>query len=258
MDAGVPIRKPVAGCAMGLITSDENYSKYKILTDILGEEDHMGDMDFKVAGTEDGITAFQMDIKIAGVSPSIMKEALERAHVARMHILKIMTDTLPAPRKEVRANAPTILSLKIDEKKIGAVIGQGGQTIKSISQETGANVNIDDTGLVKIFASTRTKAEKALDMVKAIVEEPEVGKIYNGTVKRIMEIGAFIEILPKKEGLCHISKLDKKRVKSVSDVLKVGQIIPVKLMEIDRLGRLNLSYIDALDTINNANNENKQ
>lgn len=258
MDAGVPIRKPVAGCAMGLITSDENYSKYKILTDILGEEDHMGDMDFKVAGTEDGITAFQMDIKIAGVSPSIMKEALERAHVARMHILKIMTDTLPAPRKEVRANAPTILSLKIDEKKIGAVIGQGGQTIKGISQDTGANVNIDDTGLVKIFASTRTKAEKALDMVKAIVEEPEVGKIYNGTVKRIMEIGAFIEILPKKEGLCHISKLDKKRVKSVSDVLKVGQIIPVKLMEIDRLGRLNLSYIDALDTINNANNENKQ
>ena len=253
MDAGVPIRKPVAGCAMGLITSDENYSKYKILTDILGEEDHMGDMDFKVAGTEDGITAFQMDIKIAGVSPSIMKKALERAHEARMHILGIMNATLPAPRKEVSKNAPTILSLKIDEKKIGAVIGQGGQTIKGIATDTGATVNIDDTGMVTVFGATRAKAEKALDMVKAIIEEPEVGKIYNGTVKRIMEIGAFVEILPKKEGLCHISKLDKKRVKSVSDVLKVGQIIPVKLMEIDRLGRLNLSYIDALDSINNTN-----
>lgn len=250
MDAGVPISKPVAGCAMGLITSDENYSKYKILTDILGEEDHMGDMDFKVAGTKDGITAFQMDIKIAGVSPAIMKEALERAHEARMHILGIMCNTLDAPRSEVSENAPTILTIKIDEKKIGAVIGSGGQTIKGISADTGATVNINDDGLVTIFGSNRHKAEKAKEAVLAVIEEPEVGKIYNGTVKRIMDFGAFIEILPKYEGLCHISKLDKKRVKNVSDVLKIGQIIPVKLMEIDRMGRLNLSYIDALDSIN--------
>lgn len=250
MDAGVPISKPVAGCAMGLITSDENYSKYKILTDILGEEDHMGDMDFKVAGTKDGITAFQMDIKIAGVSPEIMSQALTRAHEARMHILGIMTNTLASPRETVNQNAPSILTLKIDEKKIGAVIGSGGQTIKGIGLETGATVNINDDGIVTIFGSTRAKAEKARDMVLAIIEEPEVGRIYNGTVKRIMEFGAFIEILPKHEGLCHISKLDKKRVANVSDVLKVGQIIPVKLMEIDRMGRLNLSYIDALDSIN--------
>lgn len=251
MDAGVPIKKPVAGCAMGLITSDENYSKYKILTDILGEEDHMGDMDFKVAGTKDGITAFQMDIKIAGVSSDIMKEALSRAHTARMHILGIMGETISEPRKNLSDNAPTIISFKVDEKKIGAVIGQGGGTIKSISTESGANVSINDDGVVTIFGANKSKAEMAKKLVESVIEEPEVGKIYNGTVKRITEFGAFVEILPKYEGLCHISKLDKKRVKSVADILKVGQIIPVKLMEIDRMGRLNLSYIDALESINN-------
>lgn len=251
MDAGVPIKKPVAGCAMGLITSDENYSKYKILTDILGEEDHMGDMDFKVAGTKDGITAFQMDIKIAGVSSDIMKEALSRAHSARMHILDIMTATISSPRQSLNENAPTIISFKIDEKKIGAVIGQGGGTIKGISGESGANVSINDDGVVTIFGSNKHKAEMAKKLVEEVIEEPEVGKIYNGTVKRITDFGAFVEILPKYDGLCHISKLDKKRVKSVADILKVGQIIPVKLMEIDRMGRLNLSYIDALESINN-------
>ena len=211
----------------------------------------MGDMDFKVAGTKDGITAFQMDIKIAGVSSDIMKEALSRAHSARMHILDIMTATISSPRQSLNENAPTIISFKIDEKKIGAVIGQGGGTIKGISGESGANVSINDDGVVTIFGSNKHKAEMAKKLVEEVIEEPEVGKIYNGTVKRITDFGAFVEILPKYDGLCHISKLDKKRVKSVADILKVGQIIPVKLMEIDRMGRLNLSYIDALESINN-------
>ncbi|MBR4426465.1 MAG: polyribonucleotide nucleotidyltransferase, partial [Spirochaetales bacterium] len=248
MDAGVPISKPVAGIAMGLITEGADYSRYQILSDILGEEDHLGDMDFKVAGTRDGITAFQMDIKIAGVTPEIMSKALQQAKEGRYHILGIMEQTLSGPRPEVNQYAPKILTTKVAEDKIGAVIGTGGKTIKGIAQATGAEVNIDDDGTVTIYGKNTACAQAALEMVKAIIEEPEVGKIYQGTVKRIMDFGAFVEILPGKEGLCHISKLARTRVENVSDVLEVGQVIPVKLIEIDRTGgRLSLSYIDAID-----------
>ncbi|MGI6466479.1 MAG: polyribonucleotide nucleotidyltransferase [Sphaerochaetaceae bacterium] len=247
MDGGVTIDKPVAGIAMGLITEGADYQKYVVLSDILGEEDHLGDMDFKVAGTVDGITAFQMDIKIAGVTSEIMKKALSQAKEGRMHILKEMGKALNAPREEISQFAPKILSLKVDEDKIGAVIGTGGKTIKGIAEQTGAEINIDNDGTVTIFGKDRLSAQKAYDLVKSIVEEPEVGRIYNGTVKRIMDFGAFIEILPGKEGLCHISKLSRKRVNNVNDVLELNQEIPVKLIEIDRMGRLNLSYIDALE-----------
>ena len=248
MDAGVPISKPVAGIAMGLITEGADYSRYQILSDILGEEDHLGDMDFKVAGTRDGITAFQMDIKIAGVTPEIMSKALQQAKEGRYHILGIMEKTLAGPRPEVNQYAPKIVTTKVAEDKIGAVIGTGGKTIKGIAQATGAEVNIDDDGTVTIYGKNSASAQAALEMVKAIIEEPEVGKIYQGTVKRIMDFGAFVEILPGKEGLCHISKLARTRVENVSDVLEVGQVIPVKLLEIDRTGgRLSLSYIDAID-----------
>ena len=248
MDAGVPISKPVAGIAMGLITEGADYSRYQILSDILGEEDHLGDMDFKVAGTRDGITAFQMDIKIAGVTPEIMSKALQQAKEGRHHILGIMEQALAAPRPEVNQYAPKIVTTKVDEDKIGAVIGTGGKTIKGIAQATGAEVNIDDDGTVTIYGKNTACAQAALEMVKAIIEEPEVGKVYQGTVKRIMDFGAFVEILPGKEGLCHISKLARTRVENVSDVLSVGQVIPVKLIEVDRTGgRLSLSYIDAID-----------
>ncbi len=247
MDAGVPISKPVAGIAMGLITEGADYSRYVILSDILGEEDHLGDMDFKVAGTKDGITAFQMDIKIAGVTPEIMRKALLQAKEGRMHILGIMADTLPSPRSEISELAPKILTLKVPADKIGAVIGTGGKTIRSVAEQSGAEINIDDDGTVMIYGKNNQCAQEAKKLVLSIVEEPEEGKIYHGKVQRIVDFGAFIEILPGKEGLCHISKLSRGRVKNVSDVLSVGQEVDVKLIEIDRMGRLNLSYIDAVD-----------
>ena len=216
-----------------------------ISSDILGEEDHLGDMDFKVAGTK-GITAFQMDIKIAGVTPEIMQKALAQAKDGRMHILSIMEKTLAAPRAEISEYAPKILTMKVEEEKIGAVIGTGGKTIKAIASQSAAEVNIADDGTITIYGRNNASAQLAKDLIKSIIEEPEVGRIYQGTVKRIMDFGAFIEILPGKEGLCHISKLSKTRVQSVDEVLKVGQVVPVKLIEIDRQNRLNLSYIDAI------------
>jgi polyribonucleotide nucleotidyltransferase len=245
LDAGVPMKKPVAGIAMGLITDGE---KAVVLSDILGEEDHLGDMDFKVAGTESGITAFQMDIKISGVSADIMKRALEQARQGRMHILGIMNQTIKAPNSSLSAYAPKIVSFTIDQEKIGAVIGPGGKTIKSVSEKCEVNINIENDGKVTIYSKNQAGADKAEKLVKSLIEEPEVGRIYQGTVKRIMDFGAFIEILPGKEGLCHISKLSRARVNAVTDVLKVDQEIPVKLIEIDRMGRINLSYIDAIDT----------
>ncbi|MDZ7793360.1 MAG: polyribonucleotide nucleotidyltransferase [Spirochaetia bacterium] len=244
LQAGVHIRKPVAGIAMGLVTDGE---KSVILSDILGEEDHLGDMDFKVTGTEDGITAFQMDIKIAGVSSELMSRAMEQARVGRLHILDIMNATISAPQEDLSEYAPKIITMKIDEEKIGAVIGPGGKVIKGISEQTGSDVKIDDDGTIKIFGKTQAQAESAQDLVKQIIEEPEAGKIYQGKVKRILDFGAFVEILPGKEGLVHISKLSRERVQSVEDVLELNQEIPVKLLEVDRMGRLNLSYIDAID-----------
>ena len=255
MDAGVPIKKPVAGIAMGLITEGADYSRYVVLSDILGEEDHLGDMDFKVAGTKDGITAFQMDIKIAGVTPEIMSKALAQAKEGRMHILSIMGQTLAGPRSEINERAPKILSFTVPEDAIGAIIGTGGKTIKAIAQQSGAEINIDDDGCVTVYGKNNASSQEAKRLVLSIIEKPEVGKIYHGTVKRIVDFGAFIEILPGKEGLCHISKLSHKRVKQVTDVLQVGQEVDVKLIDIDRMDRLNLSYIDALDETSKGKEE---
>lgn len=248
LNAGVPIKSPVAGIAMGLVTEGERWA---VLSDILGDEDHLGDMDFKVAGTQEGITAFQMDIKIDSVSTEIMKAALEQAKKGRLHILGIMNQTIATPASDISRYAPKIVSLKIDVDKIGAVIGPGGKNIKALCDQYSVKINIDDDGSVTIYGSNQDDAYNAKDAVLGIVQDPEPGKIYNGTVKRIMDFGCFVEILPGKEGLVHISRLSKTRVNSVSDVVKEGQVIPVKLLEIDKLGRLNLSYIDALEE--NAN-----
>ncbi len=243
LQAGVPMKKPVAGIAMGLITEGD---KFAVLSDILGEEDHLGDMDFKVAGTEDGITGFQMDIKIAGVSTEIMKQALAQAKRGRLHILSIMNKTISKPAAEISQFAPRIEVMKIETDKIGALIGPGGKNIKAISEQYSVRINTENDGTVTIYGKNAKAALGAKDAIKGIVEDPEVGRIYEGTVKRIMDFGAFIEILPGKEGLCHISKLSRNRVANVSDVVKEGQKIPVKLLEVDKMGRLNLSYVDAL------------
>ena len=241
--AGVPIKAPVAGIAMGLIQENgENV----ILSDILGEEDHMGDMDFKVAGSKVGITAFQMDIKVSGINLDVMMKALEQAREGRLHILNEMLKTISKPSERISEYAPVVLTYNVDIDKIGAIIGPGGQNIRNISETSGTKVNIDDQGEITIFSRNgKSGAEIALNMVKALVEDPEIGKVYNGTVKKIVDFGAFIEILPGKEGLCHISKLAKERVSSVEAVLKEGQQVDVRLIDVDRMGRLNLSIVDA-------------
>jgi len=243
--AGVPIKAPIAGIAMGLI--QEN-GESVVLSDILGEEDHMGDMDFKVTGSEAGITAFQMDIKVSGIGVDVMRASLEQAREGRLHVLEEMLKTISKPSERISEYAPIVLTYNVDIDKIGTVIGPGGQNIRNISETSGAKVNVDDQGAITIFARDgKGSAEIALNMVKALVEEPEIGKIYNGTVKRIVDFGAFIEILPGKEGLCHISKLAKRRVSSVESVVKEGQRVNVRLIDVDRMGRLNLSIVDADD-----------
>jgi polyribonucleotide nucleotidyltransferase len=244
LNAGVPLAKSVAGIAMGLVKGD---GEYVVLSDILGEEDHLGDMDFKVAGTKEGITAFQMDIKIEGVDSGILSKALAQAREGRLHILSIMNETISEPRGSISDYAPKIVYLKVDKEKIGTIIGPQGKTIKGISEQTGATVSVDDDGTVTIYSKQKDKAEEAQSMIESLVQEPEVGRVYTGTVKRIMDFGAFVEFLPGKEGLCHISQLSRGHVDAVADVLKEGQEIPVKLVEIDRLGRINLSYIEAVD-----------
>jgi polyribonucleotide nucleotidyltransferase len=244
LHAGVPMKKPVAGIAMGLITDG---SRYAVLSDILGEEDHLGDMDFKVAGTEDGITGFQMDIKIAGVSAEIMAKALAQAKRGRLHILSIMNDTISKPSSSISELAPKIVTMKIDVDKIGALIGPGGKNIKALCEQYSVTINTENDGTVTIYGKNAHDAEEAKAAVMGIVADPETGRVYNGVVKRIMEFGAFVEILPGKEGLVHISKLSRQRIAQVSDVLHEGQEIPVKLVEVDKMGRLNLSYIDAID-----------
>jgi polyribonucleotide nucleotidyltransferase len=241
LNAGVPISKSVAGIAMGLVTEGSNYV---VLSDILGEEDHLGDMDFKVAGTVDGITGFQMDIKIGGVDKQTLSEALDQARRGRLHILEIMGSTIQEPRDSISDYAPKIISIKIDPDKIGAVIGPGGKTIKGMTERTGATINVDNDGTVTIYSREKTKAEEAQAMIQEIVAEPEVGKWYDGTVRRIMDFGAFIEFLPGKEGLCHISRMSEGHVRDVHDVLTEGQEVKVKLFEIDRMGRMNLSMIE--------------
>jgi polyribonucleotide nucleotidyltransferase len=248
LHAGVPMKKPVAGIAMGLITeSNEPGSPYAVLSDILGEEDHLGDMDFKVAGTEEGITGFQMDIKIAGVSPEIMRKALDQARRGRLHILSIMNKTINRPASAISEFAPKIVTMRIDVDKIGALIGPGGKNIKALCEQYSVTINTENDGTVTIYGKNAKDAEEAKAAVQGIVSDPETGRVYNGVVKRIMDFGAFVEILPGKEGLVHISKLSRQRIAQVTDVVKEGQEIPVKLLEIDKMGRLNLSYIDAID-----------
>ncbi|MDR2068483.1 MAG: polyribonucleotide nucleotidyltransferase [Spirochaetaceae bacterium] len=249
LQAGVPMKKPVAGIAMGLITEGRGGpgDRYAVLSDILGEEDHLGDMDFKVAGTETGITGFQMDIKIAGVSPEVMRKALDQAKRGRLHILSIMNRTISKPAGHISEYAPKIVTLTIDVDKIGALIGPGGKNVKALCEQYRVTINTDNDGTVTIYGKNSKDAEDAKAAVLGIVSDPEIGRIYTGTVKRIMEFGAFVEILPGKEGLVHISKLSRQRIALVTDILKEGQVIPVKLLEIDRMGRLNLSYIDAID-----------
>ncbi|MCL2184985.1 MAG: polyribonucleotide nucleotidyltransferase [Treponema sp.] len=247
LHAGVPMKKPVAGIAMGLITSSSG-DRFAVLSDILGEEDHLGDMDFKVAGTKDGITGFQMDIKIAGVSPEIMSKALDQAKRGRLHILSIMNKCIDKPVDQISEYAPKIITIKIDVDKIGALIGTGGKNIKALCEQYSVKINTEDDGTVTIYGKNTKDAEEAKAAVISVVSDPELNRVYNGVVKKIMEYGAFVEILPGKEGLVHISKLSRQRIEKISDVIKEeGQVIPVKLIEIDKLGRLSLSYIDAID-----------
>ena len=238
MDAGVKLKKPIAGIAMGLIIENE---KSAILSDILGDEDHFGDMDFKVAGSADGITAIQMDIKVRGISFEIMEKALNQAKAGRLHILNVMDQTLSVARDSISNFAPHLYSMMVPRDMIGAVIGPGGKTIRSIIAESGAQIDIDDEGKVTIAAVDHTQAEIARKMIAGLTEVPEIGKIYDGTVKGIKEFGAFVEILPGKEGLLHISEIDNKRVLKVEDVLKFGQKVQVKLLGIDDSGKLKLS-----------------
>ncbi|VAW70906.1 Polyribonucleotide nucleotidyltransferase [hydrothermal vent metagenome] len=238
MDAGVPVKTPIAGIAMGLVKEGE---KYAVLSDILGDEDHLGDMDFKVAGTENGINALQMDIKITGITKDIMQKALEQAKVGRLFILGEMNKVISEPSTEMSHYAPRYLQMKINPEKIRDVIGKGGAVIKSITEETGVTIDIDDDGNVKIASSDFDAAEAAKVRIEQITAEAEVGKIYEGTVIKIMDFGAFVRILPNKEGLVHISQICEERVEKVSDKLSEGETIQVKVLEIDRQGRIRLS-----------------
>lgn len=238
MSAGVPIKKPVSGVAMGLIREGD---EFVVLTDLQGLEDALGDMDFKVAGTKDGVTALQMDIKISGINRAILKQALAQAYDGRMFIMDAMLKAIPEPRKELSPYAPRVEQLKIDVDKIKDVIGSGGKTIKKIIELTGVGIDVEETGVVHVLSTDAEAAQRAIKMIEDIVKEPEVGEIYEGTVVKIMDFGAFVNILPGKDGLVHISQLDKKRVNKVEDVVHVGDKVRVKLVEIDKQGRLNLS-----------------
>jgi polyribonucleotide nucleotidyltransferase len=238
MDAGVPIKSAVAGIAMGLVKEGD---KFAILTDILGDEDHLGDMDFKVAGTKEGITALQMDIKINGITDEIMELALEQAYGARQHILGEMNKVIAASRTELSSRAPSITTIKINPEKIRDVIGKGGSTIRSICEETGASIDLDDDGNVKIYADNMEAAQAAVKRVMEITAEIEVGAIYQGRVERIVDFGAFVNILPGKDGLVHISQISDRRIENVTDELKEGQEVLVKVLDVDNRGRVKLS-----------------
>jgi polyribonucleotide nucleotidyltransferase len=243
MDAGVPVLAPVAGIAMGLIKEGEHV---RVLSDILGDEDHLGDMDFKVAGTPDGVTSLQMDIKISGVNRDIMRQALHQAREGRLHILGIMNETLATARTAVSGHAPRIITLKVKPEKIREIIGPGGKVIRGIIEATGVKIDVEDDGTVTIASSDEVAARKAIEMVQRIAAEAEIGKIYKGTVRKIVEFGAFVEILPGTDGLVHISQLAPERVRKVTDVLKEGDEVMVKVLEIDRQGKIRLSRKEAL------------
>lgn len=247
MDGGVPIKSAVAGVAMGLVKEDDRFA---VLTDILGDEDHLGDMDFKVAGSAKGVTALQMDIKIEGITEEIMDVALAQAKEARMHILQAMQKVIDQPRSEISQFAPAIETVKVHPTKVRDVIGKGGATIRSIQEESGAEIEIDDDGVVKIYAESAESATIAKQMIASLTEEPEVGKVYRGEVKTIKDFGAFVNILPGKDGLVHISKIAQGRVERVSDYLKEGQEVDVVVLEIQQGGRVSLSMKDVNDAAN--------
>ena len=247
MDAGVPIKETVAGISIGLITDKSDRSKYVLLTDIAYQEDSQGDMDFKVAGTKNGITAIQMDTKLSGVSPKVLSQALEKAKDARLFILDLIKKAIPQSREKISKYAPTVILVKIDPSKIGEVIGSGGRVINKIIETTGAAVDIEDDGTVTISAKEAESAKKAAEWVEGIVKEPQPGEVYEGPVKRVVPFGAFVEISPGKEGLVHISKMAPYRVEKVEDVVKLGQTVKVKVLEIDDMGRLNLSMVEGFD-----------
>jgi len=244
MDAGVQIKKPVSGIAMGLIT-DKDSDKFAVLSDILGDEDHLGDMDFKVTGTRDGITATQMDIKVEGLSYEILSQALEQAKNGRLHILDKMSETLSAPNPDYKPHTPRIERIEIPKDMIGAVIGPGGKVIQEIQAETNSTITIeeiDNVGLVDVFAVDKAAIDAAMNWIKGIVAVPEPGEIYKGKVKTITPYGAFVEIMPGKDGLLHISEIEHRRLEKVEEVLKEGQEIEVKLLAVDeKNGKLKLS-----------------
>jgi polyribonucleotide nucleotidyltransferase len=249
MDAGVPVSAPVAGIAMGLIKEGEHV---RVLSDILGDEDHLGDMDFKVAGTPNGVTSLQMDIKISGVNREIMRQALYQAREGRLHILGIMTETMGSHRASVSGHAPRITTLKVRPDKIREIIGPGGKVIRGIIEATGVKMDVEDDGTVTIASSDEAASRKAIEMVQKIAAEAEVGKIYKGTVRKIVDFGAFVEILPGTDGLVHISQLAPERVRRVSDILKEGDEVMVKVLEIDKQGKIRLSRKDALQETGNG------
>jgi polyribonucleotide nucleotidyltransferase len=238
MDAGVPIKAPVAGIAMGLIKEGDDFA---VLTDILGDEDHLGDMDFKVAGSQDGVTALQMDIKINGITREIMEKALEQAKEGRLHILEKMNAVIAEARQEMSAYAPRLLTIRIDPERIRDVIGKGGATIRQLTEETGTNIDISDDGVVTIASVDKAAGEEAKRRIELLTADVEVGKIYEGRVNKLMDFGAFVNILPGRDGLVHISQISNKRVENVSDELTEGQTVRVKVLEVDRQGRVRLS-----------------
>jgi polyribonucleotide nucleotidyltransferase len=243
MDAGVPIKAPVAGIAMGLIKEGDDVA---ILSDILGDEDHLGDMDFKVAGTTNGVTALQMDIKITGVTREIMQTALAQAREGRLFILGKMAETISSSRSDLSAYAPRITTIWIKSDKIRDVIGSGGKTIRSITESTGVTIDIEDTGKINIASNDKSACDRAIQMIRDLTAEAEEGKLYMGTVRKVMDFGAFVEIFPGTDGLVHISELDTERVKNVTDVLKEGDKVLVKCIGIDKQGKIKLSRKEAL------------
>lgn len=243
MDAGVPIKRPATGIALGLMADYQG--KYKLLTDIQGPEDHHGDMDFKIAGTQEGITAIQMDVKIEGIGEEILKEALSAGKKARLKILNEISKTLSKPREELSPHAPRILILQINPSKIREVIGPGGKIINEIIGECNVSIDIEDTGKIFITAEKEEAANKAVSWIKNIIREVKAGETFQGKVTRILNFGAFVEILPGQEGLVHISQMANYRVNKVEDIVKIGDIIPVKVISIDEQGRINLSLKDA-------------
>ncbi len=254
MDAGVPIKAPVAGIAMGLILED---GQEAILSDILGDEDHIGDMDFKMAGTSEGVTAIQMDIKIKGISKEVLSRVLEQSRMGRLHILEKMKETLPEPRKDLSRHAPRIFTLQIKQEKIRDIIGPGGKTIRSIVEQTGVKIDVDDSGTVKLASPNYESIEKAIQIIKRLTQEVEVGAIYTGKVKRIMGFGAIVEIFPGTDGLVHISQLADYHVKEVTDVLKEGEEVQVKVIDVDSQGRIRLSRKAALKELMRSGIERK-